>query len=180
MFEFKNLQIPDIKLITPKINEDNRGSFLEIYNKDSFSKFTNQDFVLDCFSTSIKNVIRGLHYQLSPHQQAKFVTVIKGRIFDVVVDIRPESETFGKFLTTIIDDEKKQILFIPEGFAHGFCALGEENILLYKLSKTYSFENSFGIIWNDPKLNIPWPVDNPLLSNGDKSHKKFDDIIFSK
>lgn len=167
-FTFKRLQIPDVMLVEPKIFPDKRGMFLENFKESEF--FLNDikvKFVQDNISYSVHGVIRGLHFQKQPKEQAKFITVIKGRVFDVAVDIRKNSPTYGKWVGEILSDDNHKSLYIPEGFAHGFCSLSEESILLYKVTNEYSSEDERGIIWNDPALNIPWPLEKPIISDRD-------------
>ena len=123
--------------------------------------------IQDNFSHSIYGVVRGLHYQKNPKAQAKLVTVFDGKIFDVAVDIRKNSPTYGKWVSEILSCENHKSLYIPEGFAHGFCVLSKEADVLYKVSNEYSLENEGGIIWNDPTINIPWSVEKPIISEKD-------------
>lgn len=168
-FTFKRLQIPDIILVEPKLFPDNRGFFLENFKESDFSaNGIIKKFVQDNVSRSSYGVIRGLHYQNSVKAQAKLVTVIRGKIFDVAVDIRKNSSTYGKWIGEILSDNNHRSLYIPEGFAHGFCVLSEEADLFYKVSNEYSKEHEQGIIWNDPSINIRWPIEKPLISNRDK------------
>ena len=121
----------------------------------------------DNFSHSIRGVIRGLHFQRTPKAQAKLVTALKGEIFDVAVDIRKNSPTYGKWIGEILSESNHKLLYIPEGFAHGFCVLSEEADVLYKVSNEYSSDHEEGIIWSDPKLNIQWPITKPIVSDKD-------------
>ncbi len=124
-------------------------------------------FIQDNFSHSVRDVIRGLHYQKKPKDQAKLVTVTKGEIFDVAVDIRKNSPTFGKWLGEILSDQNHKLLYIPEGFAHGFCVLSETADVSYKVTQEYSPDHDRGIVWNDPEINIKWPTDKPIVSKKD-------------
>ncbi|MCP2518983.1 dTDP-4-dehydrorhamnose 3,5-epimerase [Candidatus Aminicenantes bacterium AC-335-K20] len=170
-FKFKRLKIPDIVLIEPVIFEDERGYFLESYK---YSEFKNngirENFVQDNQSFSKKNVLRGLHYQIHPMAQAKLIRCVKGRIFDVAVDIRKGSPYYRKWIGIILSEENQNILYIPAGFAHGFCVLSEYAIVFYKTSNEYSPQYERGIIWNDPEIKIEWPVKNPILSDKDKDY----------
>ncbi len=167
-FTFKRLSIPDIILIEPKLFSDDRGFFLESFKESDFlSSGIDKKFVQDNFSHSIHGVIRGLHFQRIPKAQAKLVTAIKGEIFDVAVDIRKDSLSYGKWVGEILSESNHKLLYIPEGFAHGFCVLSEEADVLYKVSNEYSSEHEEGIIWNDPKLDIHWPIKKPIISNKD-------------
>jgi len=168
-FIFNKLQIPEVILVEPKLFPDSRGSFLENFKESDFA--TNgitTKFVQDNISRSSRGVIRGLHYQSSVKAQAKLVTVIRGKVFDVAVDIRKNSPTYGQWIGEILSDENHRSLYIPEGFAHGFCVLSEESDLFYKVSNEYSKEHEQGIIWNDPTINIRWPVEKPTISNRDE------------
>jgi len=170
VFTFNKLKIPDVILVTSKSFSDDRGFFLESFKNSEFT--TNgikTKFVQDNFSHSIKGVLRGLHYQKNPKAQAKFVTALRGEIFDVAVDIRKNSPTFGQWVGEILSDENHKSLYIPEGFAHGFCVLSEEADVFYKVNNEYSPENERGIIWNDPQININWPIDMPILYDKDSA-----------
>lgn len=163
-FTFKRLDIQDVILVESKEFPDERGFFLEFFKESSFvSNGINIRFVQDNFSHSVKGVLRGLHYQKNPKAQAKLVIVLKGEIFDVAVDIRKDSPTFGKWIGEVLSENNHNILYIPEGFAHGFCVLSEEADVLYKVSNEYSPEHEEGIIWNDPDIDIAWPIDKPIL-----------------
>ncbi|MCW6161559.1 MAG: dTDP-4-dehydrorhamnose 3,5-epimerase [Candidatus Micrarchaeales archaeon] len=173
-FEFKRLEIPEVILITPKIFMDERGFFMETYQKEDFEKAgITGEFVQQNHSKSTKGVLRGLHYQKGPYAQAKLVRCIKGEIFDVAVDIRKNSPTFGKYVSAILSEDNKNMLYIPRGFAHGFEVLSEEAEVIYNVDNIYSKENEYGIIWNDPNIRIDWPIKNPILSNKDKCWLKF-------
>lgn len=170
-FEFKKLSIPEIVLIVPKIIRDSRGFFTETYKYSDFAGFGIEErFVQDNHSKSARNVLRGLHYQKKPVAQGKLVRCIKGLIFDVAVDIRRNSPTYGKWIGEELSDANQNMLYIPPGFAHGFLVLSEEAEVIYKFTKEYSPENYRGIIWNDPKIAISWPVSNPILSEKDKKY----------
>ncbi len=172
-FKFVKTKIPDVILIKPKIFQDERGFFLETYKKSDFEKAgIKAEFVQDNHSKSVKGVLRGLHFQKKPFAQGKLVRCIKGKIFDVAVDIRKGSPTFGKWVGYEISEENKYILWIPEGFAHGFLTLSDEAEVIYKVSGgEYSPQHDAGIIWNDPDINIKWPleqIDEIILSEKDK------------
>jgi len=167
-FSFKRLDIPDVILIDAKSFPDERGFFMETFKESSFSENgINTIFVQDNHSHSIKGVLRGLHYQKHPKAQAKLVTTIKGEIFDVAVDIRKNSPTYGKWVSAILSDENHKLLYVPEGFAHGFCVLSDKADVIYKVNKEYSPENDRGILWNDPEVNVNWPINNPIISKKD-------------
>ena len=167
-FTFKRLSIPDVILIEPQSFSDDRGFFFESFKEsDFFSNGIDKNFVQDNFSHSVNGVIRGLHFQKAPKAQAKLVTVLKGKIFDVAVDIRKNSPTYGKWVSEILSDYTHNLLYVPEGFAHGFCVISDEADVQYKVSNEYSQEHERSIIWNDPKLNIEWPIKKPDISNKD-------------
>ena len=167
-FTFKRLSIPDVILVEPSSFSDDRGFFFESFKEsDFFSNGIDKNFVQDNFSHSVNGVIRGLHFQKAPKAQAKLVTVLKGKIFDVAVDIRKNSPTYGKWVSEILSDDTHNLLYVPEGFAHGFCVISDEADVLYKVSNEYSQEHERSIIWNDPKLNIEWPIKKPIISNKD-------------
>ena len=167
-FTFKRLSIPDVILVEPRSFSDDRGFFFESFKESDFlSNGIDKKFVQDNFSHSVNGVIRGLHFQKAPKAQAKLVTVLKGKIFDVAVDIRKNSPTYGKWVSEILSSDIHNLLYIPEGFAHGFCVISDEADVLYKVSNEYSQEHERSLIWNDPKLNIQWPVKKPIISNKD-------------
>ena len=169
MFTFKKLEIPDVLVIQTKIFSDKRGFFLESFKESEFiSNGINKKLVQDNISHSTRGVLRGLHFQKNPKPQAKLVTVIKGKIFDVAVDIRKNSPTYGKWVSQILSEEEHNLLYVPEGFAHGFCVLSEEADVYYKVSNEYSSEHEDGIVWNDPNLNISWPLTDVIVSDKDK------------
>ena len=156
-------------IVEPKVFEDNRGFFMETYKASEFiANGININFFQDNHSKSTKGVIRGLHFQHYPKPQTKLVRCIHGKIFDVAVDIRPDSKNFGKWFGIELSEENKKMLYIPEGFAHGFSVLSDEAEVLYKASNEYSPEHDAGIRWNDEELNIEWQVKNPLVSQKDK------------
>jgi dTDP-4-dehydrorhamnose 3,5-epimerase len=155
-------------IIEPDVFPDSRGFFLETYSKREFEKAgINLDFVQDNWSRSVKNTVRGLHYQINPGQD-KLVRVVSGEIFDVAVDIRLNSPTFGQWEGCCLSVENKRQFFIPKGFAHGFCVVSDTADLMYKCSEFYSPKDERGIIWNDPEIGIEWPIDGmPILSKRD-------------
>ncbi len=167
-FTFKKLEIPEVVLIEPKVFGDKRGFFMENYKYSEFADFgIDVKFVQDNHSKSAKNVLRGLHFQMLPKAQAKLVRCIKGKIFDVAVDIRKDSPTYGKWVGEILSEENKKMLYIPIGFAHAFCVVSDEAEIVYKSSDEYSPENESAIAWNDPTINIIWPIKNPIVSEKD-------------
>lgn len=162
--------IPDLLIIEPKVFNDNRGFFFESFNRRKFAELTGRDvdFVQDNHSRSVKNVLRGLHYQIQ-HPQAKLVRVIQGAAFDVVVDIRRSSPTFGQHVALELSAENKRMLWIPEGFAHGFMVISDTAELLYKTTDYWAPKHERSIAWNDPTLGIPWPIRyDPALSAKDQ------------
>ena len=177
-FEFIKLNIKDVILIKPKTFGDNRGFFLESYKKsDFFANGINVEFNQDNHSKSTAHVLRGLHYQAKPYMQEKIVRCIKGKIYDVAVDIRPESKTFGKYVRVELSEENKHMLYIPEGFAHGFVVLSNEAEILYKSSSEYAPQADRGILWNDKEINIDWGIDfEPILSEKDSAQPKLSEI----
>ena len=160
--------LPEVKVITPEVFSDERGYFLEIYQKNKFieNKIPHH-FYQDNEVKSKKHTIRGLHYQIK-NPQGKIVRAVLGKILDVAVDIRLGSPNFGKAVSIILTEKNKKMLYIPEGFAHGYGVLSEESIVVYKCTRIYDMKNEHGIIWNDPSININWEIDNPLLSSKDK------------
>lgn len=168
-FEFFSLEIPEVVLIKPKVFEDERGFFLECFKHSEFAHIgISFNFVQDNHSKSKKGVLRGLHYQLEPKAQGKLIRCINGRIWDVAVDIRKGSITFAKWVAVELSEENKNMLWIPPGFAHGFVAI-EDSEIIYKCTAEYDSELDRGIVWNDLTIGIRWPVKEPLLSNKDKS-----------
>jgi len=167
-FTFKRLSIPDVILVEAKSFPDERGFFLESFKESSFiTNGINIKFVQDNFSRSIKGVLRGLHFQKNPKAQAKLVTVLRGEVFDVAVDVRKDSQTYGNWISEILSDQNHKLLYIPKGFAHGYCVLSNEADIFYKVSQEYSPEQDSGFIWNDPEIAIKWPIDKPIVSEKD-------------
>lgn len=164
------LAIPDVLLIEPKVFGDDRGFFYESFNQRAFAEATGLDlcFVQDNHSKSARNVLRGLHYQLPPREQGKLVRVVAGEVFDVAVDIRKESPTFGRWVGVVLSAQNRRQLWVPPGFAHGFLVLSESTEFLYKTTDYYAPEYECGIAWNDPLLAIDWPLQMaPILSPKD-------------
>lgn len=172
------LKIPEVKLIEPEVFSDERGFFYESFNQKQFNDAVGQEttFVQDNQSKSKRGVLRGLHYQEQPLAQGKLVRVISGEVFDVAVDIRENSATYGQWVAEILSGSNKKQLWIPEGFAHGFLTLSDTAELLYKTTNFYSPEHEACILWNDKSINIKWPFDfEPLLSNKDNLGKDLPD-----
>jgi len=167
-FTFKKLKIPDVILVEAQSFSDGRGFFLESFKESEFTlNGIDTKFVQDNFSHSIHGVLRGLHYQKNPKAQAKLVTALRGEIFDVAVDVRKNSPTYGSWIGEILSGNNHKLLYIPEGFAHGFCVLSEDADVLYKVNNEYSPKHERGIIWNDSDIDITWPVDKPILHEKD-------------
>ena len=167
-FRFQRLDIPDIVLIEPKAFGDQRGFFMETYKRSEFAaNGIPCEFVQDNYSHSIQGVLRGLHYQRPPAAQGKLVMALAGEVFDVAVDIRTGSPTYGQWVSAVLSSENLQMLYIPVGFAHGFCALSDEASFVYKVTAEYNSELDSGILWNDPVIGIKWPVPKPKLSPKD-------------
>ena len=164
--------------IYPDVFEDERGWFYEFYKEETFKKHRlHYSFPQENQSFSKKGVIRGLHFQRSPYAQAKLVTVLTGRVLDVVVDLRPKSNTFKEVFYCVLDSRKRNMLMVPEGFAHGFLALEENSVFLYKCSQYYNHQSESGLCWNDPDLNINWKVANPIISEKDQQLQSFRDFV---
>ena len=169
--------IEGVLIIEPDVFKDNRGFFMETYQQERYSKSgIEQTFVQDNLSFSVQGTLRGLHYQVK-HPQAKLVQVITGEIFDVAVDIRYGSSTFGKWTGAYLSDQNKRQLFIPEGFAHGFCVISKTAHFLYKCSDFYSPEDECGINWADSDICIDWPEKNPIVSEKDRQNLKLCDLL---
>jgi len=167
-FKFQKLTISDVILVTAQSFVDERGFFIESFKESEFvSNGITTKFVQDNFSHSVKWTLRGLHYQSNPKAQAKLVTALSGEIFDVAVDIRVGSPTFGKWVGEILSEKNHKLLYIPEGFAHGYCVLSKEADVLYKVNQEYSPEHEKGIVWNDPEIDIKWPTHKPILLEKD-------------
>ena len=178
-FKFEKLSISDVILIKPEIFGDNRGFFMESYKKSDFIKNgINTEFCQDNYSKSGAKVLRGLHYQEGSHAQAKIVRCIKGKIYDVAVDLRPESKTFGKYVKVELSEDNKYMLYIPKDFAHGFVVLSESAEIYYKTSTEYYKEADRGIFWADKDINIDWGIDfEPILSEKDKHQPKLSEVF---
>ena len=167
-FTFRRLEIPDVILIEAKVFPDDRGFFMESFKESEFKKNgIDTKFVQDNYSHSSRGTLRGLHYQKDPKAQAKLVTAIKGEIFDVAVDMRKNSPTFGKWVGEILSEQNHRLLYVPEGFAHGFCVNSQEADVLYKVNQEYSPEHEKGIVWNDPDIKLSWPTNRPILIERD-------------
>lgn len=171
---FEKLAIPDIILIKTEPFTDERGFFMETYKHSTFTENgIPEKFVQENFSYSTKNVLRGLHYQQDPHAQGKLVRCLRGEIFDVVVDIRENSPSFGKWVSTTLSEDNKHQLYVPPGFAHGFCVTSDDAVVVYKCTKEYMKDAENGISWNDPTIAITWPIQDPVISEKDQQYKPF-------
>ena len=171
-----NTKLPRVLIIEPNVFCDQRGFFMETYQQNRYkAKGIVPDFVQDNLSYSVRKTLRGLHYQV-PNGQAKLIQVIKGEIFDVVLDIRFGSPTFGMWTANYLSEKNKRQLFVPQGFAHGFCVLSESVFLAYKCSDYYKPEFERGILWSDPDIDIDWPVNDPVLSEKDCKYSCLKDV----
>jgi len=175
--EVVDTKLRGVKLITPKVRTDRRGFFLEAYNMRAFAAAgIPEPFVQDNHSFSVKGVLRGLHYQY-PNWQGKLVRVVRGAIFDVAVDIRRGSPTFGQWYGATLSEANKQQLYIPPGYAHGFCTLSETADVLYKCTALYEPEQDRCIAWDDPDIGVAWPIIDPLVSDKDAKGVRLKDIV---
>ena len=171
--EYKKTTIEGVYIIEPKVFNDARGYFFEAWKKEEFEQHIGKvEFVQDNESKSSYGVLRGLHYQKGDCSQAKLVRVIKGKVLDVAVDIRKSSPTFGKYVMVELSDENKCQFFIPRGFAHGFLVLSDEAIFTYKVDNPYAPQADAGIRWNDPDINIQWPIDPKDVQTSEKDLKQ--------
>ncbi len=162
------MDIPDVVLIEATINEDERGFFSEIYTHSEFAAFgIPVAFTLDAYSRSRKGVLRGLHYQTEPKAQGKLIRVLRGEILDVAVDIRRSSPTYGRWVAIDLSPETRRSLYVPPGFAHGFCVLTEVADVLYKMTHEHDAKHERGVLWSDPDLGISWPITHPTVSARD-------------
>ena len=167
-FHSQRLDIPDVIHIQPKIFPDSRGFFLEVFKITDFKEYgIRKPFVQVNHSRSERGVLRGLHYQMDPKAQGKLVSVIEGAVFDVAVDLRAGSPSYGRWVGETLDADKKNMLYVPEGFAHGFCVLSEFAQVIYYCTEVYAPEYERGVLWSDPELKIAWPVEDPVLSDKD-------------
>jgi len=170
-FTFQPLEIPEVVLVEAVAFADARGFFKETFKRSAFADHgLPTEFVQDNFSRSARGVLRGLHYQLEPRAQGKLVSVLHGAIFDVAIDIRKGSPTFGRWVGVRLDGEEHKMLWVPEGFAHGFAALSDATDVAYRVTREYAPEADRGIRWDDPALSIDWPIDEPILSEKDRGH----------
>lgn len=174
--KFTEKSLPGVLLIEPMVFEDDRGFFMETYHRGKYGEAEiDQAFVQDNHSHSRRFTLRGLHYQLN-HPQAKLVYVITGEILDIAVDIRRGSPTFGRWTGTLLSAKNRRQLFIPAGFAHGFCVLSETADVIYKCTDLYAPGDEYGILWSDPTIDVVWPIENPFLSEKDKKNPRLEDV----
>lgn len=167
-FQFKPLEIPGLLLVEMKSFEDSRGFFRETYKRSELEAGGIRDvFVQDNHSRSTRDVLRGLHYQKHPKAQVKLVYAVRGEVFDVAVDIRKGSPTYGHWVGVALSDENHRMLYVPVGFAHAICALSKEADVVYKVTAEYEPELERGILWNDPEIGVRWPIQRPVLSPRD-------------
>ncbi len=180
MLTIKELSIPDVKLLMPKLHRDERGYVTEVVHEKQMADIGLPiKLVQENQSMSLhKNIVRGLHGQKPPYAQAKLVRVLQGRIFDVAVDVRPGSKTYGKYVSAVLSPDEATQMFIPVGFLHGFCTLEPNTVVLYKMSDFYAPGNEVGAVWNDPDLGIAWPIDpmQAILSDKDRKLPRFKDF----
>jgi dTDP-4-dehydrorhamnose 3,5-epimerase len=168
-FRFKALEIPEVLLIEPDTYADDRGFFRETFKRSAFAEAgLDRAFAQANFSKSRKGVIRGLHFQRYPAAVGKLVGVVSGRIFDVAADVRPGSPTFGQWVGEELSAEDGRMLYVPEGFAHGFCAFEDDTLVTYLMTGEFSPEHDGGVRWNDPGIAVEWPVPDPILSPKDQ------------
>lgn len=175
--QIKETGLAGLVELIPEIYPDDRGWFFEFYKESTLKKLgIERKFPQENISFSKKGVIRGLHFQRAPYEQAKLAAVISGSVLDVVVDIRAGSSTFGQVYVCQLDAARKNMLMVPEGFAHGFAAL-EDSIFFYKCSNVFNKPSESGIVWNDDQLKIEWPVDKPIVSDKDKVLPTFEELL---
>jgi dTDP-4-dehydrorhamnose 3,5-epimerase len=176
MIELIDEPLPDLLVIKPKVYKDERGFFLETWQKIKNHKIgLDQDFVQENWSRSTFGILRGLHFQVK-HPQGKLVSVHNGKVFDVAVDLRKESKTYGKWYGLELSDENHLQMYVPPGFAHGFCVLSDVADFVYKCTDYYYPNDESGIIWNDTSLNIKWPIKNPIISDKDSILSTFNKL----
>lgn len=174
-FRFTRMVIPEVIMIEPSVVSDERGFFMETYKLSEFADQGIAETFVQCnHSKSSRGVLRGLHYQKEPEAQAKLVRVVSGAVFDVVVDLRLGGPTYGRWVGATLSAENRRLLFVPRGFAHGFCVLSAESEILYMTTAEYAPAREAGIIWNDPAVAIDWPIAEPVLSGRDRGWPSLD------
>ncbi len=178
MIEVENTSLEGVKVVTPQVFRDDRGYFMETFNAgDAAGAQLPERYVQDNHSYSRRGVLRGLHYQY-PQWQGKLVRVVVGEIFDVAVDIRPDSPTRGQWVSAVLSGENRKQMYIPDGFAHGFCVTSENAHVIYKVTTLYAADQDRCIVWNDPDIAIRWPLDDPIVSSKDAHGMRFKDMKF--
>ena len=176
-FQVRPLELPGVLLLEPRVYDDPRGCFIELYKHSEFAAAgLPASFVQDNYSSSVRAVLRGLHYQRPPKVQAKLVMALHGEIFDVAVDLRPGSPAFGRTIGVTLSSANRRMLYVPEGFAHGFCVVSDRAEVMYKVTAEYAPELESGIRWNDPHLGIRWPVADPIVSAKDAALPLLGDV----
>jgi dTDP-4-dehydrorhamnose 3,5-epimerase len=167
-FTFHPTALPGVTIVEPAVFGDDRGFFMETYKRSDFvAAGIDLPFVQENHSRSVRGTLRGLHAQRPPRAQGKLVRAIEGEVFDVAVDIRPDSPTFGRWVSVVLSQENRRSVFVPAGYAHGFCVISDEAQVIYKTTDEYAPETEYGVRWDDPTLAIPWPVKTPRLSSRD-------------
>lgn len=175
-FQFHTTPLPDLLIVEPKVFPDHRGFFLELFKQSDFAPHIPYPFPQVNLSFSVQRVIRGIHFQKAPHAQGKLVTVLNGRIWDVAVDLRPESPTFTRWFSVELSSETPRLFWIPPGFGHGFQVLSTSALVLYKVTAEYHPDLDAGVRYDDPDLSIPWPLPDPILSDKDKNLPYLEEI----
>ena len=175
--KIEKTKLEGVIIIEPAAYADDRGIFMEAFEEKAYQEILGVRFVQDNFSVSKKNVLRGLHYQAPPFGQGKLLQILQGSILDVAVDIRHGSPTFGEHVMVELSGDNHKQLYIPEGFAHGFLALEDNTIMMYKCTNVYSKEHDRGILWSDPGIGIAWGIENPLLSEKDRKHSLLEETV---
>lgn len=179
-FLFTPTVIPEVVVIEPRVFPDGRGFFMETYKRSEFAAQGIADIFVQCnHSKSARRTLRGLHYQNRPKAQGKLIRALRGEIYDVAVDIRQGSPMFGKWIGDSLSAESKKMLYVPAGFAHGFCVISEDAEIQYMTTEEYAPELEAGVIWNDPDLAIDWPISEPILSAQDRGWPRLKDADFT-
>jgi dTDP-4-dehydrorhamnose 3,5-epimerase len=179
-FAFRELEIPGAVLIEPAVIPDARGFFLEVFKASEFARAgVPTNFAQENHSASTRGVLRGLHYQRAPKSQGKLVRVVSGSIFDVIVDMREDSPTCGKWVSAELSAENRHLLYVPPWCAHGFCVTSERAEIVYLVTEEYSPQDEGGVAWNDPELGIRWPIGDPILSRRDTEWGSFEPMALT-
>lgn len=180
-FEFESTAIDDVVIIRPEVFKDDRGFLLETYEQEAFDeRGLSTDFILEFYSASTQGVLRGLHQQADPYQQAKVVRCFDGEIFDVAVDVRPDSNTFGSYVSRRLSGENKQAMYIPRGFLHGFVTLSSRALVHYKVDNEYAPKHERGVRWDDSDIGIQWPTESPVVSEKDQQWPRLQESIYGQ